>query len=193
MEVSVTSRERDRLTIVEVSGELDVHSSPVLRKRLANLIDADRADLVVDLSGVGFLDATGLGVLSGALKETRTLGGRLQLVIDQDEHHEGLPDHGAHPCVHDPSHRRGRAHPMKAGAVLTPGPFPRATRRRPLRHGIRSSLVPESSWVDALALGPSPSAGSSATSVPSRSTPPDVRQAVVPPATWVGLGPIPFR
>ena len=85
MEVQVTGRERDGFAIVEVAGELDIHSSPVLRKRLANLMDADRIDLAVDLGGVGFLDSMGLGVLVGALKRIRGLGGRLQLVVDQEK------------------------------------------------------------------------------------------------------------
>src|ERR1039457_7248367 len=85
MEVRVKGRERDGYTIVEVAGELDVHSSPVLRKSLANLMDEDHIDLVVDLSGVGFLDSMGLGVLVGTLKRIRGLGGRLQLVVNREK------------------------------------------------------------------------------------------------------------
>ena len=85
MELSVTSRERGDLTIVEVAGEVDVYTAAILREKLADLIDADHTDLVVDLTGVGFLDSTGLGVLVGALKKIRGFGGRLQLVIDQEK------------------------------------------------------------------------------------------------------------
>lgn len=84
MELSVTSREHGDLTIVEVAGEVDVYTAAVLREKLADVIDDDHADVVVDLTGVGFLDSTGLGVLVGALKKVRGLGGRLQLVIDQE-------------------------------------------------------------------------------------------------------------
>jgi anti-sigma B factor antagonist len=85
MELSVTSRERGDLTIVEVAGEVDVYTAAILREKLADLIDAEHTDLVVDLTGVGFLDSTGLGVLVGALKKIRGFGGRLQLVIDQEK------------------------------------------------------------------------------------------------------------
>jgi len=85
MELTITSRNSGDLTIVEVAGEVDVYTASLLRERLAELIDADHADLVVDLRGVGFLDSTGLGVLVGALKKIRGLGGRLQLVIDQEK------------------------------------------------------------------------------------------------------------
>lgn len=85
MELLVTSRRRGEITIVEVSGEVDVYSASVLREKLADLIDANHTDLVVDLTGVGFLDSTGLGVLVGALKKVRGFGGRLQLIIDQEK------------------------------------------------------------------------------------------------------------
>jgi len=85
MEVLVTSRECGECTVVEVVGEIDVYTASVLREKLADLIDADHTDLVVDLTGVGFLDSTGLGVLVGALKKVRGFGGRLQLVIDQEK------------------------------------------------------------------------------------------------------------
>ncbi|HEY8717009.1 STAS domain-containing protein [Pengzhenrongella sp.] len=85
MELSVTSRERGDCTVIAVTGEVDVYTATALRERLADLIDAEHTDLIVDLTGVGFLDSTGLGVLVGALKKIRGLGGRLQLVIDQEK------------------------------------------------------------------------------------------------------------
>ena len=85
MELSVTSHERGGCTVVEVSGEVDVYTASALRTKLADLIDADQTDLVVDLTRVRFLDSTGLGVLVGALKKVRGRSGRLELVIDQEK------------------------------------------------------------------------------------------------------------
>lgn len=85
MEVSVTSHERGHYTVVEVVGEIDVYTASVLREKLAEIIDAEHTDVIVDLTGVGFLDSTGLGVLVGALKKVRGYGGRLLLVIDQEK------------------------------------------------------------------------------------------------------------
>jgi len=85
VEVSVTSRPSGKRTVVHVSGEVDVYTAPMLREELAALIDAEHANLVVDLAEVSFMDSTGLGVLVGALKKIRTLGGELRLVIDQEK------------------------------------------------------------------------------------------------------------
>ena len=38
--------------------------------------------MILDLRGAAFLDSTGLGVLVGALKRYRTLGGDLHLVVN---------------------------------------------------------------------------------------------------------------
>jgi anti-sigma B factor antagonist len=84
MDVSVTSRALGERDVIDVAGEIDVYTAPALRQRLAALLDEGRADLVVDLSRVTFMDSTGLGVLVGALKRVRGLDGRLVLVLDQD-------------------------------------------------------------------------------------------------------------
>lgn len=85
MDVSVTSRANGDRTVVAVTGEIDVYTAPVLREELASLIDSEHTDILVNLTGVRFMDSTGLGVLVGALKKVRTLGGDLQLVIDQEK------------------------------------------------------------------------------------------------------------
>lgn len=85
MDVSVTSREDGGRTVVDVTGEIDVYTAPALREELSRLIDGEHTDLVVDLTSVSFMDSTGLGVLVGALKKVRTLGGDLELVIDSEK------------------------------------------------------------------------------------------------------------
>src|SRR5690606_15817451 len=85
VEVSVTSRPSGDRTVVHVTGEIDVYTAPTLREELASLTEAGTTNIVVDLTGVPFMDSTGLGVLVGALKRVRTAGGRLRLVIDQEK------------------------------------------------------------------------------------------------------------
>lgn len=85
MDVSVHTVVHGDTVVVQVAGEIDVYTAASLREKLADLIDADHTDVVVDLTGVTFMDSTGLGVLVGALKKVRGYGGRLQLVIDQEK------------------------------------------------------------------------------------------------------------
>jgi anti-sigma B factor antagonist len=74
---------RPPFTVLAVKGEIDVYSAPRLRERLVELVSEGRRQIIVDLEGVDFLDSTGLGVLVGGLKRSRTHGGDLSLVCTQ--------------------------------------------------------------------------------------------------------------
>ncbi len=65
--------------VVVVKGEIDVATSPALKEELYATIDRGATALVVDLSGLAFIDSSGLGVLVAALKHTRERGGELIL------------------------------------------------------------------------------------------------------------------
>jgi anti-sigma B factor antagonist len=67
--------------VVAVSGEIDVATAPQLRECLHGVIAQGEATVVLDLLGVTFLDSTALGVLVGALKRCRELGGELHVVV----------------------------------------------------------------------------------------------------------------
>jgi len=69
----------DRNAMVEVSGELDLYSSPDLERRLEELAAANVGRVVLDLAGVSFIDSTGLSVIISAVKRIRTIGGDLVL------------------------------------------------------------------------------------------------------------------
>jgi len=64
---------------VALSGRLDVHSVADVRAVLHAAIDAGDGDLVVDLSAVDLVDATGLGVLVGADRRAKLAGRRVVL------------------------------------------------------------------------------------------------------------------
>ena len=67
--------------VLQVAGEVDAYTAPMLRERIRDLAAKDVAHLVAEPSAVDFLDSTGLGVLVGGLKRLREAGGSLALVI----------------------------------------------------------------------------------------------------------------
>lgn len=72
------------VTVVAVSGSVDVHTADRLRSALDGLIGQQHLRIVVDLRRVDFLDSSGLGVLVGRLKAVQRLGGWLRLVVASD-------------------------------------------------------------------------------------------------------------
>jgi anti-sigma B factor antagonist len=69
--------------VVDVAGEIDVYTSPVLQEKLVEVLRDGSSNIVLDLSDVTFLDSTGLGVLITALKRCRNADGDLELVTAQ--------------------------------------------------------------------------------------------------------------
>lgn len=57
--------------VIEVAGEIDVATSPLLRAELAAVLDEAPETITLDLAHVSFIDSSGLGVLVGALKRLR--------------------------------------------------------------------------------------------------------------------------
>ena len=84
MDLTLATRAEGDRTVVSVAGEIDVYTAPKLREQIVALVDEGHYHLVVDMSGVEFLDSTGLGVLVGGLKKVRAHEGSLDLVCNQD-------------------------------------------------------------------------------------------------------------
>jgi anti-sigma B factor antagonist len=84
MELALNARSTHGRTVLEVSGEIDVYTAPALREKIIALVEDGTRVLIVDLTHVEFLDSTGLGVLVGALKRLRGIGGGFGVVCDQE-------------------------------------------------------------------------------------------------------------
>ena len=81
MDFSVTVSSHGRWEVLTVTGEIDMATAPRFRQRLLGVISAGVQNVVIDLSGVDFIDSTGLGVLMGAAKRVRSTGGDIRLVM----------------------------------------------------------------------------------------------------------------
>jgi anti-sigma B factor antagonist len=66
--------------VVCVSGEIHVSTAPRLSQRLHTIIEGGRTRLVLDLSGVEFIDSTGLSVLLNGLRLVTQRDGQMALV-----------------------------------------------------------------------------------------------------------------
>ncbi len=83
MDLKLGHHARDGIEVIDVQGEIDMHTAPRLRELLIDLVSRGSYQLVVNLDKVGFLDSTGLGVLVGSLKRVRAHDGSLDLVCTQ--------------------------------------------------------------------------------------------------------------
>jgi anti-anti-sigma factor len=77
--------ERDGCAIAVLRGELDIASAPALREELLGLLRREASRLILDLSAVGYADASGIAVLVGCARRAGLLGGWLRLAAPAPE------------------------------------------------------------------------------------------------------------
>lgn len=58
----------EQCAVLRVQGEIDVQTAPTLRQAMDRAVEVSEGDLVLEMSGVGFIDSSGLGVLLGRFR-----------------------------------------------------------------------------------------------------------------------------
>ncbi|MBC9716410.1 STAS domain-containing protein [Streptomyces sp. TRM66268-LWL] len=81
MALKVTEAERGGWAVIQVSGEMDLVTSPTLRQRVHDAVADGRRNVVLDLSEVLFCDSSGVGVLIASRRLLRSCSGRLRLIL----------------------------------------------------------------------------------------------------------------
>lgn len=71
--------ERDRSNVLPLKGEIDLHVSPSVTASLNSMIEKKPERLVIDLSGVTYIDSAGLAALIGAMQKVEGYGGKFLL------------------------------------------------------------------------------------------------------------------
>ena len=68
--------------VVAAGGELDLHTAELLREKLSDVLELGGRRVLLDLTGVSFMDSTAMSVLVAAAKALRSSSGQLVLVAD---------------------------------------------------------------------------------------------------------------
>jgi anti-anti-sigma factor len=81
----VESSTHDDVTVLTLSGELDLASTPILERELTAAESAGAKKILIDLAAVGFMDSTGLQALLRA-RERATTNDGAQLSLRRGPH-----------------------------------------------------------------------------------------------------------
>ncbi|PLS76271.1 MAG: anti-anti-sigma factor [Actinobacteria bacterium] len=79
--LDIQTEEADGYTICRPVGELDAFTVSQFRQSLAELASTPR--LLIDMSGVPFVDSAGLGALIGGIRRARELGGDVAVACNR--------------------------------------------------------------------------------------------------------------
>jgi anti-sigma B factor antagonist len=72
--------EQENIAIINVGEErMDAHNSGELKERMLQLFDDGKANMIIDLNSVRFIDSSGLGALVSGFKNASAREGSLKL------------------------------------------------------------------------------------------------------------------
>jgi anti-sigma B factor antagonist len=69
---------------VQLKGELDISTAPLLQTTLADVLGDTPEEIVLNLADVSYVDSTGLSLFITATKRARAQGGKLVLQNPQE-------------------------------------------------------------------------------------------------------------
>lgn len=77
--MSVRVEDRSGLSVCYIDGEIDINSSPAIKKSFDKLISSKTPKIVINLAKVSYVDSSGLATLVEILKNMRSYGGKMRL------------------------------------------------------------------------------------------------------------------
>ena len=76
---SISLRDVESISVLDVSGELDAHTASRLENSLKSLIDQNRYNIIVNCNALEYIASAGLGVFMAYIEDVRSLGGDIKL------------------------------------------------------------------------------------------------------------------
>jgi anti-sigma B factor antagonist len=77
--MQLTERTEDNIPVVSITGDVDLESSPKLRDFLKPLSSKKTPALLLDFSGVNYIDSSGLATLIEYFQSVQSFKGKLAL------------------------------------------------------------------------------------------------------------------
>lgn len=77
MQISV--EEKNGVSIFRVNGDIDINSSPDVKKSFDEAVRDKKDKIVINLSEVNYVDSSGLATLVEILKNIRPYGGKMKI------------------------------------------------------------------------------------------------------------------
>lgn len=78
--LETSTREIDGFKVLDISGEIDVYTAPQFKEAVTQVINDGQIDLIVNMSGVTYMDSSGFGTLLSATKRLRPEDGTVNLI-----------------------------------------------------------------------------------------------------------------
>ena len=76
--MNIREEKSDSVVVCILEGEININSSPQLRKALDNIITRNEKKVLVDFSNVSYIDSSGLATLIEMFQRLKKIGGYMR-------------------------------------------------------------------------------------------------------------------
>jgi anti-sigma B factor antagonist len=83
--MKITEEKKNDAVICKIEGEININTSPDLRKAFDKFINEDSKRIVIDFSGVPYIDSSGLATLIELLQRLKKIDGHLRIFNMSDK------------------------------------------------------------------------------------------------------------
>lgn len=77
--MEIRKSEEQGTPILQIEGEIDLHASPALRAELHSYVEAKTPTLLIDFTGVRYIDSSGLATLIEYVRDSKGFAGKFAL------------------------------------------------------------------------------------------------------------------
>ena len=85
MGMTVTEENDNDVSIIAIDGRLDAGSSKRVLASVRELLKRNRLNIILDMSGVAFIDSAGVGILLASYRAVDAKGGALKICAIQNQ------------------------------------------------------------------------------------------------------------
>lgn len=79
MNLEIQERKIQNQYLLELTGEVDAYTAPILKEKLLPLTEQQGMNIELDLGGTSYMDSTGLGVFIAGYKSADQFGSTLTI------------------------------------------------------------------------------------------------------------------
>ncbi len=85
--MEMLEEKKSNAVVLKLEGRLDASTTSSVKWKVESVVRGKQRNLVIDMSGISFIDSSGLGILVASLRAINKAGGDIKITSLQDQVH----------------------------------------------------------------------------------------------------------
>lgn len=89
-QLKITNTSEEGFTVLHLEGDIDAHTSPVLKEAIDRAIEKNTVNIIFDFAGLNYISSAGIGILNAALNTIKARKGKMGIAAANKTVHDTL-------------------------------------------------------------------------------------------------------